>query len=214
MTRLEVGLLGIVLLLVSAMAGLVVTHGNPFASTRTSTTTSAAITIFTHTPNATSTATAASTHTPTATYTATAASTSTPTATSTATPTSTPHTGVLGLAVQIRYIDYTGGLGIRVRFDCADDSPGAGAWSEGTRVDVVDSRADCPGWLKVQRSGGETSWVRTQYLSDTAPSMPPPTATLTPTPLPTDTPTPPPTDIPAPQATATPTEVPPTATPG
>lgn len=126
-------------------------------------------------------------------------------------PTPGPDTQLAG---QIRYIFNTEGQGIRARGRC-DDEDGAEGWPEGLIVVVEYTYPACAGWLLVRQiNGGDASWVRTGYLSDSPPAAPP-----TPRPQPTRAPAPVlpsfiviPTEPPA-TVTPEPTLAPPTATP-
>ena len=123
---------------------------------------------------------------PTATVATTATATA-PTATATA-PTATPE--VVATSPIARYVANTGGDGISLRSDCRNDARIAGAWTEGTRVEVVQvGSGDCDGWT-LTASGSTETWVSNQYLASNAPStaVRPAGSTSTPSPNPTTSP--------------------------
>ena len=116
--------------------------------------------------------------------TATVATTATPAAAATATP------EIVQTSPVDRYVAYTGGAGISLRSDCRNDARIAGAWAEGTRVEVVEvGSGDCDGWTLAARGSTET-WVSNQYLGSSAPlTVARPTgSTWTPSPNPTTSP--------------------------
>jgi hypothetical protein len=66
----------------------------------------------------------------------------------------------------------TGGRGVRVRAACQDSASGAGAWADGTAVEVVlAGTGECAGW-SLLRSHDALSWVRTTYVANVQASTP------------------------------------------
>lgn len=93
----------------------------------------------------------------------------TPTSTPEPTPSPTPEN-----RLTIVYVAHTDGDGVSLRDACSDDARVPGAWAEGTAVRVIDVGSDeCAGWTYVA-GPGEGSWVRDDYLSETAPAGAPP----------------------------------------
>jgi hypothetical protein len=81
-----------------------------------------------------------------------------------------PPGGTQTLGGGLGYISDTGGSGVAVRDACDDSARTGEAWPEGTQVRVVDpDDSGCAGWRLVA-SAGRTSWVRAEYLSDSAPN--------------------------------------------
>ena len=74
-------------------------------------------------------------------------------------------------ASAVRYVANTGGDGISLRSDCRADARVAGAWTEGTEVEVIEQGAgDCDGWTLASVGSTET-WVSNRYLSVTSPPI-------------------------------------------
>jgi hypothetical protein len=66
-------------------------------------------------------------------------------------------------------IGNTGGTGVSLRSDCADDARTPGAWADTVVVTVLEFGTDtCAGWTYVAAEGTET-WVRDEYLVGLAP---------------------------------------------
>ncbi|MHB1007196.1 MAG: SH3 domain-containing protein [Chloroflexota bacterium] len=69
------------------------------------------------------------------------------------------------------------GEGVRIRSECSTEAAGVGAWPDGTAVGLDLGRDDCEGWYRVV-AGTQYGWVRAEYLSETPPPTPVPTATV------------------------------------
>jgi hypothetical protein len=98
--------------------------------------------------------------------------TSVPTATAATETTATPTPAATAVATTsepaVRYVANTGGSGVSLRSACRVDARIAGAWAEGTRVEVVQvGSGSCDGWT-LAASGSTETWVDNRYLGDTA----------------------------------------------